>query len=76
MKVKIWRISGYKGQDECDSKREYNVHLEVPLDARFKKDEIIDIFLNHFGKKYRYVEIVAEEICETFIERNGWTEVR
>ena len=67
MKVTIWKITGYKGQYECDSDKEYNIHLEVPLDSRFKKEEVIDIFLSHFSKKYRCVEISAEPISNIVI---------
>ena len=69
MKITIWNIVGYKGQYECDGKWEYNINTHVALDSRFKKDEVIEIFLNHFSKKYRYVEINAIKIEEKSIDK-------
>lgn len=69
MKVTIWNIVGYKGHNECDGKWEYNINVQVALDSRFKKDEVVDIFLAHFSKRYPYVEINAIKIEEKTLDK-------
>lgn len=68
MKVKIWKINGYKGFSNCESREEHNLNFEVALDARFNKYEVVEIFTNKFSKKHRVVIIEAEEIAEKEIE--------
>lgn len=69
MKVTIWNIVGYKGYDECDGEWEYNINVQVALDSRFKKDEVVNIFLTHFSKKYTYVELNAIKIEEKILDK-------
>ena len=68
MKIKVWKINGYKGLCNCDSREEYNLDFKVALDARLKKDEVVEIFVNKFSKKHRVVVVEAEEIAEKEIE--------
>jgi hypothetical protein len=64
MKAKVWKVFGYKGNDDCDGPADYNFHFEVLMDARFSKEDVQDIFANRFSKKYRSVEVGAEELRE------------
>lgn len=64
MKVRIWQINGYKGNTECDNPSEYNMHTSIAMDARFSKNNVENIMLNHFSQKYRYVELNAVFLAE------------
>jgi hypothetical protein len=67
MKIKIWNIKGYKGFDNYDGTDDNNLNVEVAMDARFKKEEVEEIFVNKFSKKHRVVVIEATEIREVEI---------
>ena len=62
-RVKMWRITGYKGFDNYDGPSDNNMCFEVLMDARFKKEEVEEIFLNRFSKKHRTVALSATEIA-------------
>lgn len=68
LKVKIWKIDGYKGNNGYDNRDDYNAHYTVALDARFSRDDVIEIFLNRYNKKYREVVFEATLIEEKTLE--------
>lgn len=64
LKAKVWKVFGYKGNDDCDGPADYNFSFEVVLDAGFSKEDVQDIFANRFSKKHRTVEVGATELRE------------
>ena len=70
LKVKTWKITGYKGWDDWDGPEDNNLNFTVVMDARFSKDDVQEIFLNRFSKKHRSVVIDATEIECFDVERN------
>ena len=64
MKIKVWNVTGYKGRDNYDGPSDDNTDFHVAMDARFTKDDVVDIFLNRFGKKHRMVALNAKLVAE------------
>ena len=60
MEANIWRITGYKGRNDYDGLADDNIDIKVIFDSRFKKEDVEDIMLNYWSKKYRNVAIKAE----------------
>ena len=70
LKVKTWKIAGYKGFDNWDGPEDNNVKFTVVMDARFSKEDVEEIFANRFSKKHRVVVVEAAEIACFDVERN------
>lgn len=64
MKIKVWKVEGYKGFNDYDGPQDNNLNIEVAMDARFKKDEVEEIFVNKFSKRHRVVVVEAIVIRE------------
>ena len=64
MKVKIWKIEGYKGMYDYRGIEDNTLSFEVAMDSRLKKEEVVEFFINKFSKKHRVVVIEATEIRE------------
>ena len=60
MEANIWRITGYKGRNDYDGPMDDNIDIEIIFDSRFKKDDVENIMLAYWGKKYRSVAVKAE----------------
>lgn len=60
MKLNIWRITGYKGRNDYDGPIDNNIDIEIAVDSRFKQEDVENIMLDYWGKKYRSVAIKAE----------------
>lgn len=69
-KAKTWKITGYKGWDNWDGPEDNNMNFTVVMDARFKKEDVEEIFANRFSKKHRVVVVEATEIACFNVERN------
>ena len=64
MPGKVWKITGYIGQSDCDGPEDYNLTKYVVFDNRFSKNTVIDFMCYFFSKKYRCVEINATDEIE------------
>jgi hypothetical protein len=64
MKIKVWDITGYKGRNNHDGPSDDNMNITVAMDARFKKNDVEEIFIAHFSKKNETVKLSAKEITE------------
>ena len=62
MEVTIWRIMGYKGRNDYDGPQDDNIDITIAMDSRFKKEDVEDIMLNYWSKKYRSVALKAEMV--------------
>ena len=62
MEANIWRITGYKGRNDYDGPMDDNIDIEIIFDSRFKKDDVENIMLNYWGKKYCSVAVKAEMV--------------
>lgn len=60
MAAKLWYITGYLGQSDCDGPQDYNLTKYIWFDDCFGKKSIEDMLCYYFGKKYRNVVIKAE----------------
>ena len=60
MGVKLWYITGYLGQSDCDNPEDYNFTKYVWFDDYFGKKSVEDLLCHHYNKKYRCVVINAE----------------
>lgn len=69
MKVNIWNIEGYKGFDDYDGVDDNNFSFKVAMDSRFTQEEIEEIFLNRYAKKYRNVSLKATLVEEYFDDK-------
>ena len=63
-KANIWRITGYKGWSDYDGPIDDNVEIDVIFDSRFRKEDVEDIMLHYWNKKYHSVSIKANILAE------------
>ena len=63
-KANVWRITGYRGNNDYDSPVDDNTKLDIIFDSRLKKEDVEDILFYYWGKKYRTVAIKAELVKE------------
>lgn len=55
MKVNKWEVAGYLGNSDYDGHVDDNFHTVVTMDSRFTKQDVLDIFLQRYNKRYRVV---------------------
>lgn len=60
MKANVWRITGYRGQDDYYDPKDDNTKLDIIFDSRLKKEDVEDILFYYWGRKYRSVAIKVE----------------
>ena len=65
IKYNIWHIDGYAGWDDYDGPSDCNIHIDYIIDAKFAKEDVIDMFCNEH-KKSR-----AVAVCKCFLVTNG-----
>lgn len=63
-KANVWRITGYRGNNDYDSLADDNTKLDIIFDSKLKKKDVEDILFYYWSKKYRTVAIKAELIKE------------
>jgi hypothetical protein len=64
LKANVWRITGYRGNNDYDGLADDNTKLDIIFDSRLKKEDVENILFYYWGKKYRSVAIKAELIKE------------
>ena len=52
MSVKTWEIVGYLGNSDYDGPEDDNFRTVVDMDSRFTKQDVLDIFIHRFSKRY------------------------
>lgn len=65
IKYNIWHIDGYVGWDDYDCPSDCNTHIDYIIDAKFTKEDVIDMFCNE-NKKHRVVAV-----CKCFLITDG-----
>ena len=65
IKYNIWHIDAYAGWDDYDDPSDCNTHIDYIIDAKFTKEDVIDMFCNE-NKKHRMVVV-----CKCFLITNG-----
>ena len=65
IKYNIWHIDRYVGWDDYDDPSDCNTHIDYIIDAKFTKEDVIDMFCNE-NKKHRMVVV-----CKCFLITNG-----
>ena len=65
IKYNIWHIDGYVGWGDYDGPSDCNTHIDYIIDAKFTKEDVIDIFCNE-NKKHRVVAV-----CKCFLITDG-----
>ena len=61
MGVKLWYITGYLGDSDCDGPEDYNLTKYMWFDERFRQKSVEDLLTYYFSKVYRCVVIHAQE---------------
>lgn len=62
MEANVWKITGYKGRNDYDGPMDDNIDIDIIFDSRFKKEDVENIMLAYWGRKYRSVAIKVEII--------------
>ena len=65
IKYNIWHIDGYAGRDGYDGPSDCNTHIDYILDAKFTKQDVINMFCN----KHKRSRVVV--VCKCFFVTNG-----
>lgn len=60
MKVNVWHVTGYKGQNDYDGSDDNNTDIVCPMDSRLTKEMVEEFFCNYYGKKHRVVVLSAK----------------
>lgn len=66
IKINFWNINGYRGREDYDGPEDNNFCNMVAVDARFTKDEILDMMFKKFSAKYRVVVLSATLVKTVF----------
>lgn len=64
MKANVWRITGYRGNNDYDGPADDNTKLDIIFDNRLKKKDVEDILFYYWGRTYCSVVIKAELLRE------------
>ena len=65
IKYNIWHIDGYVGRDGYDGPSDCNTHIDYILDAKFTKQDVINMFCN----KHKKSRVVV--VCKCCFITNG-----
>lgn len=58
--INYWEVKGYRGFSDYDGPEDNNFNTVVAVDARFTKDDVIDMMMKKFSEKYRNVVLGAK----------------
>ena len=61
IEYRIWHIDAYAGWDDYDDPSDCNIHIDYIIDAKFTKQDVINMFCN----KYNNSRVVV--VCKCFL---------
>ena len=67
--INYWEVKGYRGFSDYDGPEDNNFHAVVAVDARFTKDDVIDMMMRKFSEKHRVV-VLGATLWKTVDEDN------
>lgn len=58
--INYWEVKGYRGFSDYDGPEDNNFNTVVAVDARFTKDDVLDMMMKKFSEKHRVVVLSAK----------------
>lgn len=58
--INYWDVKGYRGHSDYDGPEDNNFQAVVAVDARFTKDDVLDMMFKKFSSKHRVVVLGAK----------------
>jgi hypothetical protein len=60
IRINYWEVKGYRGHSDYDGPEDNNFNTVVAVDARFTKDDVLDMIIKKLSEKHRVVVLSAK----------------